>query len=175
MWLPAGVARLFLAAWPPDAVVDRLAAWLPARPAPGVRWVPPENWHVTLRFLGRAEPDEALAALASLQAASAEAVVGPRVTTLGRSIVCLPVGGLDRLAAAVRAATASVGEPPEPRPFTGHLTLARRKGRAKAPAVGAEYSDRFLVTEVALVSSTTAADGARYHVLARQPLAAPQR
>ena len=24
----------------------------PARPQPGVRWVPPEQWHVTLRFLG---------------------------------------------------------------------------------------------------------------------------
>ena len=37
--------------WPPPEVVARLAAL--ARPTvEGVRWTTPEQWHVTLRFLG---------------------------------------------------------------------------------------------------------------------------
>ena len=170
MWLAAAVARLFIAAWPPASVVEHLDRAIPRPPTAGLRWVPPENWHVTLRFMGRADADEAAEALAALQADTAEAVVGPAVTTLGRSIVCLPVSGLDLLAAAVVDATAGVGEPPEARRFTGHLTLGRRKGRSPAVGVGLPFTDRFPVGEVALVQSETAPTGARYHVLARQPL-----
>lgn len=163
------MARLFVAVWPPPSVVEAVAHQVPRPPRPGLRWVPPENWHVTLRFLGRADPDEAARALDRLVAGPAEAVVGPAVTTLGRAVVCLPVAGLDRLAAAVVTATAGVGQPPEDRRFTGHLTLARRKGRAAVPT-GTPFSARFEVDEVALVASDTRPSGAEYRTLRRWPL-----
>lgn len=166
------MARLFVAVWPPPPVVEAVALQVPRPPRSGLRWVPPHNWHVTLRFLGRADPDQAAQAVDQLRAEATEAVVGPAVTTLGRSIVCLPVAGLDRLAAAVVRATAAVGEPPDDRRFNGHLTLARRKGRVAAP-LGVPFEARFAVHEVALVASDTTPSGAQYRILRTWPLPAP--
>lgn len=164
------MARLFVAVWPPPSVVEDLDRRLARPPRPGLRWVPPQNWHVTLRFLGRCDPDQALAALDAVDATATEAVIGPAVTTLGRGVLCLPVAGLDALADAVRAATASVGQPPDPRPFTGHLTLARMRGRGASTGTGARFTARFAVGEVVLVESDTRAEGAVYRPLGSRPL-----
>jgi 2'-5' RNA ligase len=135
--------------------------------------VPPEQWHVTLRFLGRVDPAEVLVALSSAALPRAEAQLGPRVARLGPGALVLPVSGLGGLAAAVRAATARIGDPPDRREFTGHLTLARlRRGSAGGRAgvgevVGVPFSARFPVVEVEVVSSVTAATGAVHEVLAR--------
>ena len=117
--------RLFVAVRPPDDVLDAVAAL--ARPAhPGVRWTTRDQWHVTLRFLGEVgDPEPVAAALAAAPLPAATAALGPRVTALGSGVVCLPVAGLDALAAAVSEATAGWGRPPEHRRFRGHLTLAR--------------------------------------------------
>ena len=164
------MARLFVAARPPQAVLDQLAA-LPRPAEPGVRWVPPEQWHVTLRFLGEADPDQAAAALAGLRSPEATAELGPVVSRLGRSVVCVPVAGLDELAAAVTAATAGMGGPPEARRFRGHLTLARLRHRAACGVTGTRISARFVVTQVELVRSVTGPSGAVHHVERRVPLA----
>ena len=50
--------RMFIAAWPPSAVLDALDA-LPRRDVAGVRWTTREQWHVTLRYLGDVDPDRA--------------------------------------------------------------------------------------------------------------------
>src|SRR4029453_17415359 len=101
---------------------------LPRPERVGVRWTRRDQWHVTLRFLGRVEqPAQAAAALASIDVPRTEAVLGPDVTRLGRGVVCVEVHGLEEVAAAVVNATAAVGRPPEKRPFHGHLTLARVK------------------------------------------------
>ena len=55
-------ARLFIAVRPSVAAAD-LVDRLPRFETPRVRWVPREQWHVTLRFLGDAEPEEVVAAL----------------------------------------------------------------------------------------------------------------
>jgi len=81
-------------------------------------------------------------------------------------VVCIPVHGLGPIAAAVGAVTAGIGEPPDPRPFTGHRTLARLHGRAACGIAGAPFSGRFDVTEVELVQSTLAAGGATHEVVA---------
>lgn len=46
--------RLFLAVEVPEAVVEAVASAIERWRAvlPNVRWVPPENWHITLKFLG---------------------------------------------------------------------------------------------------------------------------
>jgi 2'-5' RNA ligase len=165
------VPRLFVAVALPKEVLDALAAL--GRPdEPGVRYTRREQWHVTLRFLGRAEIDDAAGALARLDAAPADAVLGPAVSRLGRDVVCVPVDGLDELAAAVVAATAEVGGPPEPRRFAGHVTLARLRRRGACRIAGAPFHARFPVTEVALVESVPGSGGPTYMTRTVQPLRA---
>ncbi|WP_208029645.1 RNA 2',3'-cyclic phosphodiesterase [Rhabdothermincola sediminis] len=163
------MARLFIAVQPTEEVLDALAA-LPRPDDPGVRWTRREHWHVTLRFLGEADPEEAAEALAGLDQPETEALLGPAVSRVGRFVVAIPVQGLDELAAAVRALTAGIGEPPDPRPFTGHLTLARLGRRAACGLAGAPFSARFPVREVELLRSTLTAEGPIHEVIARRPL-----
>lgn len=163
------MARLFVAAWPPAAVLDAIEA-LPRPDEPGVRWIARERWHVTLRFLGECEVEAAEEALAGVVAAPAVAVVGPAVSRLGRDVVCLPVGGLDPVVAAVRSATEAVGRPPDPRPFAGHLTLARLRGRAACGVTGTAFQASFPVAEIALVVSEHGHDCPRYRTVATRDL-----
>lgn len=155
------MARLFVAAWPPPEIVEQLEA-LPRPETRGVRWVRPEHWHVTLRFLGEAESDEAVEALGALAAPSARAVLGPTVSRLGRGVICVPVAGLERLAAAVGEVTADVGQPPDPRPFAGHLTLARLRHRAACELAGSPVDGSFPVDSIELVASHLDHDGPTY-------------
>jgi 2'-5' RNA ligase len=163
------VSRLFVAVWPPAEVVEVLRA-LPRVDQTGVRWVRPEQWHVTVRFLGEADEAAATAALGGLRAPAAEAVVGPRVSRLGRTVVCVPVAGLDEVAGAVAEATASIGQPPDPRPFAGHITIARLRHRAACGVTGRAVSARFPVGSVDLVRSRTGRGGARYETVCRVDL-----
>jgi RNA 2',3'-cyclic 3'-phosphodiesterase len=73
------VARLFVAVWPPAEVLDRLEA-LPRVELAGCRWTIRAQWHVTLRFLGEADPDVAAEALATLPSSSSsfDAAPSPR-------------------------------------------------------------------------------------------------
>jgi 2'-5' RNA ligase len=164
------MTRLFVAVWPSPDVHRRLAE-LPRPDEPGVRWVPPAQWHVTLRFVGDASVDDVDAALRSCAWPSGvRAEVGPRVSRLGRSVVCLPVAGLDALARAVIEATDGLGTPPEPRPWHGHLTLARLRNRAACGVAGTAFTAAFDVQQVDLVQSTSSAAGSRYEVLATYPV-----
>jgi RNA 2',3'-cyclic 3'-phosphodiesterase len=150
--------RLFVAVWPPPEVTDAVDA-LPRQQTPDVAWEPPGLAHVTLRFLGSCDPDDACAALAGLHAPPAQAQLGPAVTLLGDSVVVVPVAGLDSLAAAVLACTADIGQPPTHRPFVGHLTVARLRRHATCPLVGQPLSASFGVHDVALVRSEPPAAG----------------
>ena len=163
------MARLFVAVTPPAVVMDVIAAL--ARPAvKGVRWTAPEQWHVTLRFFGEADVDEASVACARIDGASCEVSLGPAVERLGPGVAMAPVHGLGTLNQAVRAATESVGSPPDDRPYRGHITLARIKGRARCPLVGALVSARWTVGSIDLIRSDLGAAGARYSTLATYAL-----
>src|SRR5580658_8973846 len=78
----------------------------------GVRSVKPNQWHVTLRFLGAVNEDLVPALIAALIGA-ARAVSGPVRCTIGpatawfanQRVLQLPVTGLDQVAEAVRSAT----------------------------------------------------------------------
>lgn len=155
------MARLFIAAWLPDDVADRVEA-LERPDEPGVRYTRRDQWHITLRFLGEAEVADAVAALDQLRAPTATAELGPAVSRLGRNVVCVPVHGLEELAAEVAAVTATIGERPDPRPFTGHVTIARLRHRGSCRIAGEPISARFTVTEVHLVESVARQGGVGY-------------
>ncbi|MBI02927.1 MAG: RNA 2',3'-cyclic phosphodiesterase [Acidimicrobiaceae bacterium] len=161
--------RCFVAVLPPPEVSDVLAR-LDRPTAPGVRWTHPDQWHVTLRFLGEVDPSEVATALVGLNSEAVVAVMGPATIVLGGHTVVVPVSGLNGLAASVVARTASVGEPPEDRPFVGHLTLARLRSPVPPESVGVPLAAEFPVGEACLVASHLLPDGAAYEVLERFPL-----
>jgi 2'-5' RNA ligase len=157
-------------------VLQALAA-LPRPAVPGLRWTSPEQWHVTLRFFGEADPAAAREAFGRIgPVGEATAVLGPSTGRLGGRVLHAPVQGLEGLAAATVAATAGVGEPPPERPFAGHVTLARSRhprGVDLRPLAGAPVAGRWMVRELTLVASRLGgAAGPRYEVVERLPLGA---
>ena len=165
--------RLFVAAMPDWVTVNRLREACGGWPRPkvaGLRWTGPDQWHVTLHFLGSVDPGEAVAALEGLGSVAAEARLGPATALLGQGVLMVPVRGVDDLAGAVAEATADLGGLPEDRPFIGHLTLARSRGRVPAGWVGRPVTGVFPVGEVCLVRSETLPEGARYEVLGQWSL-----
>ena len=167
--------RLFLAVWPPADIVASLAA-LPRPETAELRWTTPDQWHVTLRFLGEVGPDAA-AEVSRLVAGGlgsvgpVEAHLGPSTARFGRRVLHVPVSGLDALAAATVAATAGIGRSPDHRPFAGHVTLARARhprGVELRPLAGAPVAGHWVVSEIAVEASRLGAGpgrSARYEVL----------
>lgn len=184
--------RLFLALELPEAVREAAAGICRELKASGadVKWVPPENLHVTLKFLG--ETDGGLAE--RIKAAMADACAGRGAMALsldgagafpGRGrpqVVWLGLGGevepLAGLAGALEQRLEPLGFAPERRPFAAHVTLGRlRRGRGKKktapPAAlvraiaslagwrGPEFSGR----RVSLMQSELTPAGARYQPL----------
>jgi 2'-5' RNA ligase len=163
------MARLFIAVWPPEEVVAELTA-LPRKDQRGVRFVQPESWHITLRFLGDADPDEVIEALGDTSFAPAQARLGPAVDVIRERALVVPVDGLDALADHVTQRTNHIGEPPRKR-YLGHLTVARVKPHVPMPrALGSLVSAAFDVEEIALVQSRLEPTGARYETLDTWPV-----
>ncbi len=135
----------------------------------------PTRWHVTLAFAGEvAAPaigawEVAVRAAATRLGHPPEAVLGPATATLGRAVLCVPVAGLEAASAAVREEAAVRDLSFDPKPFLGHLTLARargRRGRVPRALEGRAMAARWPVGELCLVASRTADEGARYETLA---------
>ena len=163
------MARLFIAVWPTEEVVAALSS-LPRKDQQGVRFVPVENWHITLRFLGEAEPDEVIKAFGDATVAIARAQLGPSVELMAERALVVPVQGLDALAEKVAKLTIQIGKT-QRRRFVGHLTLARAKPKAAMPpALGMPVSTAFDVNEVALVQSELGPSGSRYETIKAWPL-----
>ena len=127
--------RLFVALWPPPDAVSELLATVDdvRKDAPGLRWTRPEQWHLTLAFLGevpddrRPELDERLARAASRHPPLTLRFAGGG--RFGTRVLFTRVDGdrepLTRLAASVSAAARRSRIPVDDRPYRPHLTLAR--------------------------------------------------
>ena len=169
--------RLFVAVWPPDDVLELVAA-LPRPEVEGLRWTSRDQWHVTLRFFGSVELEDAAGALRSVAAPATTASLGPETGRFGKRVLHLPVDGLEAVAKAVVRATKKVGKPPEPRPFKGHVTLARARDRRRGvdlrPLVGTPVGASWPVTEVCLVESRLHPKGANYEVVETVSLGEPR-
>lgn len=131
--------RLFVAIDLPRELRQRIAMMSGAG-IPGARWVPPENYHITLRFIGetpayRAEEiDHALTVMKARSFALTLAGVGTFAKS-GRS-TALWVGverneRLDLLQSKIETALQRTGLEPERRRFAPHVSLARLDNAAE--------------------------------------------
>lgn len=161
--------RLFLAVFPPVDVIEQLGE-LERPEVEGLRWTNREQWHITLRFFGEAEQGDVEDSLREFRGSASSVLLGPASRWLGGRVLALPADGLDELAAEVRARTETIGQAPERRNFTGHLTLARARKRMPGAVVGLSFDARFKAAELWLVSSQLHSDGARYTKLSQWPL-----
>jgi 2'-5' RNA ligase len=167
---------------------DAVARKLPSAER-GLRWVAPDNLHMTLRFIGEVdEPRPIEAALAPPfdvppflmrwgGPAWIPAVDRPRVL-----VVRLDAGAaaLASLAALVAARLEAAGVEPETRPFLPHLTLARVRDHAAREiarhrdailaAGGARVSGEVAVSAVALYESRLSPAGPAYTLRLRTAL-----
>ncbi len=171
--------RLFVAVWPDAATQHRLSA-LDLDEVQGLRLVRPENWHITLRFIGEVEDSIVPAIIDSLRNAAVtvrgpvHCQIGPATAWLGGTrVLQMPVAGLDEMAIAVRAQTDALvpKDKPDGGHFVGHLTLARSRRRLSATRrrelAGIPFSSAFDVDYFDLVRSDISRHGPRYDTLER--------
>jgi len=179
--------RLFVAAELPASHRASLADACESGRRGGVRWVPAENVHLTLKFLGEVEEklvpkvEEALAAVAAAAEPFALSLSdcgcfpntrAPRVLWVGLGEGAAAAGAL---AAAVDKALEPLGFAREKRPFKPHLTIGRVKeprGAAATAARKIEQLDGFAapaeqLEAVALVKSTLTPEGSIYEEIGR--------
>lgn len=153
-------------------------------PHPEIRWVPAENLHLTVRFLGHVD-DDRVAGL--LEVLTAPLSITPFDIALG-SCGAFPRGGNPRVIwLGLRSGLAELasmhdefnqrllpfGFEPEARPFNAHLTLARVKETSRG--FGARIRSTlqrvevrpvtFAVSRATIFASRPSRDGSRYEPL----------
>ena len=184
--------RLFVALNLPRKERDRIhraARTLRDQEIP-VRWVEPDNYHLTLKFLGEVGSDKVdqiariLARVAAGSSSFSADLAGfgafptirrPRVLWLGVE----PTPALRCLKQDVEWALGDVGFERETRAFHPHLTLGRVERENGAGAFRGldemlaelPYAGSVQVKSVELMRSQTSPDGAQYSVLSSYPFA----
>lgn len=176
--------RLFIAIPVPEEIKIELREVLarPQKSSKQVRWMPEENWHLTLVFLGYEEED----VVPNIRAAMDEVIETARGLSVQFERICYgPLGhtprmvwltttqstsrAIDKLKAALEEKLLAQNVPwdRETRPFQGHITLARFEPRAKSalPDIETPFSARYAAPSVDLMESHLARSGATYSVL----------
>ncbi len=171
------MARLFVAIDLPAPIQERLAHLCSG--LPGARWIPPEQMHLTLRFIGEVSSETAGQVREVLHEVRSGPFhlqlegVGffpprgnPRVVWAG----IRPSGPLVVLRNRVESVLRAAGLEPEGRKFAPHITLARlRSTPAKRVASylahnGLFLSEEFPVKGFTLYSSVLSHRGAKHFV-----------
>jgi 2'-5' RNA ligase len=172
--------RLFVAADIDDearAACAHVAERLRASGWPA-RWVAPENYHLTVAFLGGVDEERVPGVIAAVRSAAAERspfdialdAVGafpsarrPRVAWAGPAV---EVPAFAALCGAVRGALAAFGFAFELH-ADPHVTLARGEGRLPLPEIDAPRTAPQRIQALTLYESFTERTGARYVALER--------
>jgi 2'-5' RNA ligase len=174
--------RLFTGLEIPSALAQSLAALRGG--LPGARWIDPENYHMTLRFIG--DVDDAVAhEVASVLGRVRRRTFELRVEDLKsfggrkpRAVVATlgPVQALMELQAEHERLMQRVGLEPDGRKYTPHITLARLRESSSRQvadylALRAPFrSAPFMVSRFVLFSSRMSVGGGPYVVEAAYPL-----
>ncbi len=174
--------RLFTGVEIPREVAEDLASLRGG--LPGARWIDPENYHLTLRFIG--DVDDVIAheigeVLGRVRRRGFEVVLNGLDQFGGRKprAVFANANGsaaLTELQTEHEQLLQRIGLPPEPRKYTPHVTLARLRD-ASTRAVAEYLSNRgffrspvFTVSRFVLFSSRASTGGGPYVVEATYPL-----
>ena len=147
-----------------------------AAPGSTLRWLAPENLHVTLCFLGSVDGSRVNA-------------IAERLADIGGARLRITLDGFDvfanagavivrakrsapllTLAEQVTVAMENCGFPREKRPYQPHVTLARQKGRGPLRLSPSGFSQSFSAREFRLYESHTRPEGAQYEVVQAFPL-----
>jgi 2'-5' RNA ligase len=176
------VIRAFIAVEISPSVLKRItaAADVLRSAIPDIRWIPPANWHLTLKFLGAIDADQVLSIHNGLER---QLSLFPPCTINAKGLGIFPdvkkprilwVGmdgnALVSLAEKVETALAPLGFVREQRAFKPHLTIGRwREGRRSGPALK-EVLEQWrnhdfgssAVSEVKLFQSILKPGGAQY-------------
>ena len=184
--------RVFSAVIPPEDAAGDLDEFLDGRrddpAAARLGWSRPDQWHVTLAFMGAARPD-AVDAFVERVAEVAPTLPAPTLRVRGGGAfpvverakvlyasVTGDVDALGRLSARVRNAAAVTGCAPDGRAFVPHLTLARSRVPFEATRwvrILQTYSGpAFTADRIVIVESRLGRGRPRYDVLAEVPLLA---
>jgi 2'-5' RNA ligase len=174
---PERMHRLFFALWPTDALRASLEPGIRAlQPNGAGRPQRPDQWHLTLEFLGpvaAARLADARAAADAVRAPCCEILLDTVEFWRRPEVLCLVARetppALADLVAQLRGALAGRGFQVESRPFRAHLTLARKVHQPVAAPAFAPL--RWPVESFALVESVTDRSGSVYTPLAHWRLA----
>ncbi|WP_181704508.1 RNA 2',3'-cyclic phosphodiesterase [Chthonobacter rhizosphaerae] len=179
------MTRLFTALEIPSPVAMHLS--LLKGGLPGARWIDPENYHVTLRFIGDTDgrtADEVANALDRVYRPPFRLTLsGLDCFASGRSPHSLyarvePTPGLVELQAEHERILQRLGLPAEGRRYVPHVTIARLRGTSSADAAAwlAAHGDfrvpPFDVDRFVLYSSRASTGGGPYLIEEAYPLAA---
>jgi RNA 2',3'-cyclic 3'-phosphodiesterase len=153
---------------------------------PGARWIDPENYHITLRFIG--DINDVLAGeialiLDGMRRRSFEVRFGALQAFGGRKpraivVTVEPVPALIELQAEHERLMQRLGLEPDGRKFTPHVTLARLRDSSSLAVAdylstrGPVFGSSFHVSRFVLFSAKSAVGGGPYVVEADYPLAA---
>jgi len=179
--------RLFTGLSIPSHIVSRLeAAVRELKPSAHLKWSPPENFHITVRFIGE-WPDARLAEIQRALAGCAKPkpfevdisrfgfFPNPhRPRTLFAGVHAGPQ--LAALAKSADEALDATGSPSENRPYSPHITLARIKDenivalRERIAAMTDTAFGSFEARELSLYRSKTGLGGSVYSILESYPL-----
>ena len=162
------MVRAFISAPIPGQVVVELRRL--NRSQPEVRWTNPDQWHVTLQFIEHCDIEVIEESFLQITAKSSTAVLGPRVSLLGKNNLVVPIGGLMDLAHQVQKSMEPHEPLKNPFSFVGHLTLGRLKDANRAELEGTPLSGSFVVSELELVQSVLGAGGPTHTTVNRLSL-----
>jgi len=166
---------VFFAALPEPGTLRQLEFGLKSLPAGLGRRVPVGNLHMTLAFVG-AVSDERLNCLCE----KANQIIPPDIDVGLERLGCFPRAAvlwlapnvvprvLADLAGALAGVLADCGAAAEPRPFSPHVTLARRVRAVPSGLVLSPVAWRS--RGFALMESVSGANGVRYRVVQRYTL-----
>ena len=168
--------RLFFALWPSDAWQEACHSQATKLlPHATGRWIPQQNLHVTLAFLGAVSSTQRVCLEKAADQITAEAFTlaferldyRPRNRIVWASTNQIPPA-LIRLVDQLRALLPGCGLSAESRVFTPHLTLLRKADRAEIGSSAA--IPPWPVTSFSLVRSQTLPSGVLYETLRSWPL-----
>ena len=165
--------RLFFALWPPRETARALADWAAeVQRQSGGKVIATENIHLTLAFLGEADPQVAIqAARRAVGQKHALPIETAKYVRRNEMVWVAPVNtppALAELVASLHGALKAASFRLEERPFAAHATLIRKARMPKSlpPLPSAHWP----VDEFVLVRSRTSPKGSTYEPVERFPL-----